>query len=185
LAEFVAVAKAKPDTIDYASNGVGVSPHMVMERFQRTAGIKLRHIPYKGSQFAMQDILGGRVPVMWVAVSPSLSLIQSGKLIPVAVGSLERSPLLPQVPTISESGFPGFEASSWIGMLGPANMPEALVKKIQTDLKKVTQNAAYGEQQAAKGNVAHGSTSEEFAQRIRADYNHNKALFASGVITRQ
>jgi tripartite-type tricarboxylate transporter receptor subunit TctC len=185
LTEFVAAAKAKPGTIDYASNGVGVSPHMAMELFQRTAGIKLKHIPYKGSGPAMQDMLGGRVPVMWAAVSSTLSQVQSGKLVPIAVGSLERSPLLPQVPTVSESGFPGFEAATWIGVMGPAKLPDALARKIQTDLQKITQNAAYREQQAAKGNEVRASTSEEFANRIRAEYNRNKALFASGEIPRE
>jgi tripartite-type tricarboxylate transporter receptor subunit TctC len=185
LAEFVAAAKAKPGMIHYASNGVGVSPHMAMELFQRTAGIKLNHIPYKGSGPAMQDMLGGRVPVMWAAVSSALPHIQSGKLIPLVVGSLERLSLLPQVPTVSESGFPGFEAAEWIGMMGPGNMPEALVRKIQTDLQKVTSNAAYREQQVARGNQVRASTTDEFAKRIRAEYNRNKELFASGEIRRE
>lgn len=185
LAEFVAVAKAKPGMIDYASNGVGVSPHMAMERFQRTTGTKLKHIPYKGSAPAMQDVLGGRVPVMWAAVGTVLSQVQSGQLVPVAVGSLERSPLLPQVPTVSESGFPGFDAAEWFGVMGPANMPEALVQKIQDDLQKVTQSAAYREQQAARGSEVRASTSSEFVKRIHAEYNRNKVLFASGEIPRE
>jgi tripartite-type tricarboxylate transporter receptor subunit TctC len=185
VAEIVAAAKAKPGTIDYASNGVGVSPHMAMELFQRTAGVKLNHIPYKGSGPAMQDMLGGRVPVMWAAVSSTMAQVQSGKLVPVAVGSLERSPLLPNVPTVAESGYPGFEAAEWIGVMGPAKMPEALVRKIQADLQKVTQSAAYREQQTARGNEARFSTSEEFAKRISAEYNRNKAMFASGEIPRE
>ncbi len=186
LAEFVAAAKAKPGMIDYASNGIGVSPHIAMERFQRIAGIKLNHIPYKGSAPALLDVIGGRVPIMWTAVSAILPHVQSGKLVPVAFGGLERSPLLPQVPTVSESGFPGFEATTWIGVLGPAKMPEALVQKIQADLQKVTQNAAYRERQAAHGNAVHTtSTSDEFAKRFLADYNRNKALLASGEIRRE
>ncbi len=186
LAEFVAAAKAKPGMINYASNGIGIVPHMAMERFQRIAGIKLNHIPYKGSAPALLDVIAGRVPIMWTAISAILPHVQSGKLVPVAVGSLERSPLLPQVPTVSESGFPGFEVTSWIGLLGPAKMPEALVQKIQADLQKVTQNAAYRERHKAHGNEVHtASTSDEFAKRFLADYNRNKALFASGEIRRE
>ncbi len=185
LAEFVAAAKAKPGMIDYASNGVGGAVHMAMERFQRAAGIKLNHIPYKGSGPAALDVIGGRVPAMWGGVASLQSQVRSGMLVPVAVGSLERSPLLPQVPTVSESGFPGFEAATWIGVVGPAKMPGSLVQKIQTDLQKITQNAAYRERQTAVGNEALSSTSDEFAKRIRDEYNHNKALFASGEIPRE
>lgn len=185
LAEFIVAAKAKPGAISYASNGVGLSPHMAMELFQRTAGIRLNHIPYKGSGPAMQDMLGGRVPVMWAAVSSALPHLQSGKLIALAVSSLERLPLLPQVPTVSESGFPGFKAAEWIGILGPGNIPAALVQKIHGDLQKVTNTAAYREQQSARGNQVLASTTEEFTKRIRGEYHRNKELFESGEIRRE
>jgi tripartite-type tricarboxylate transporter receptor subunit TctC len=185
VAELVAQAKAMPDGIDYASNGVGVSPHMAMEHFQRTADIKLNHIPYKGSAQAFQDVLGGRVPVMWAAVSVSVPHIQAGKLAPLAIGSVDRLPLLPNVPTVSELGYRGFEAATWIGVMGPGKLPDALTQKIQADLRKVTQNAAYRERQIATGNEVRGSTSEEFAKRIAAEYSRNKALFANGGIARE
>ena len=185
VADLIAAAKAKPGSIDYASNGVGVAPHMAMELFQRAANIKLNHIPYKGSAAAFQDILGGRVPIMWAAVSVSLPHVQSGKLVPLAMGSVERSPQLLQVPTLAEQGYPGFEAATWIGVLGPAKMPDALVQKIAADLRKVNQNAAYRERQTAVGNEVRGSTSAEFAKRIATEYDRNKALFASGSIARE
>lgn len=185
VAELVTQAKTKPDAVDYASNGVGVSPHMAMEHFQRATDIKLRHIPYKGSAQAFQDVLGGRVGVMWAAVSVSVPHIQSGKLVPLAIGSLERSPLLPNVPTVSELGYRGFEAATWIGVMGPGKMPDALVQKIQADLRKVTQNAGYRERQIATGNEVRSSTNEEFSKRIAAEYSRNKALFASGGIARE
>jgi tripartite-type tricarboxylate transporter receptor subunit TctC len=183
--DFVAKARNKPGSIDYASNGVGVSPHMAMESFQRTAKIKVNHITYKGSVLAMQDMLGGRIPIMWGAVSSTSPHIQSGKLIPVAIGSLERSPLLPDVPTVSESGFSGFEAGTWVGIIGPSKMPPSLIQKIQTDLQKVTANPSYRKQQASKGNEVRSSTSLEFSERIRAEYSRNKMLFESGVIPRE
>ncbi len=185
LAEFVAAAKAKPGMIDYASNGVGGAHHITMERFQRIAGVKLNHIPYKGGAPALLDVIGGRVPVMWVAVATALSQVRSGTLVPVAVGSLERLPLLPQVPTFSESGFPGFEAVAWMGVMGPAKMPGSLVQKIQTDLQKITQNADYHNRQTANGNEVRASTSDEFVKRFLADYNRNKEMSARGEIPRE
>lgn len=183
--DFVTKARSKPGSIDYASNGVGVSPHMAMESFQRTAKIKVNHITYKGSVLAMQDMLGGRIPIMWGAVSSTSPHLQSGKLIPVAIGSLERSPLLPDVPTVSESGFSGFEAGTWVGIMGPSKMPPSLIQKIQTDLQKVTANPSYRKQQASKGNEVRSSTSVEFSERIRAEYSRNKTLFESGIIPRE
>jgi tripartite-type tricarboxylate transporter receptor subunit TctC len=185
VADLVAQAKAKPDGIDYASNGVGVSPHMAMEHFQRAADVKLKHIPYKGSAQAFQDVLGGRVGVMWAAISVSVPHIQSGKLVPLAVGSLERSPLLPNVPTISELGYRGLEAGTWIGVMGPGKMPDALVQKIQSDLRKITQNPSYRERQVASGNEVRSSTSDEFSKRIAAEFKRNKELFANGTIARE
>lgn len=185
VAELVAAAKARPGAIDYASNGIGASPHISMEVFQHSAGIKLNHIPYKGSGPAMVDILGGRVSLMWGAVASTLAQIRSGKLVPLAVGSLERLPLMPEVPTISESGFPAFEAVSWVGIVGPAKMPDALVQKINADLQKVMQTAAYREQQVANGSVVRGGTSDDFAKQIRTEYERAKDLFSSGQIKRQ
>lgn len=184
VAEVVAAAKAKPGGIDYASNGVGGSPHMSMEFFQRAADIRLKHIPYKGSGPAMQDMLGGRVSLLWAALSSAMPHIQSGKLVPVAFGGRERSPLLPQVPTISES-FSGLDAVSWVGLVGPAKLPDALVQKINADLQKVMQTAAYRNLQAAKGNEVRGGTSDEFGKQIRVEYERNKAMFASGGMTRE
>ena len=184
VAELVAAAKAKPGVIDYASNGVGAAPHMSMEVFQRTAGIKLKHIPYKGSGPALQDMLGDRVSLMWAAVSSAMPHIQSGKLVPVAFGSRERSPLFPQVPTLGES-FSGLEAVTWIGVVGSAKIPDALVQKINTDLQKVMQTATYRDLQMAKGNEVRGGTSDEFAKQIRFEYERNKAMFASGEIARE
>ena len=183
--DFISKAKSKPGSIDYASNGIGVSPHMAMELFQRTAGIKLNHVPYKGSGLALQDMLGGRVPIMWTAVSSTMMHIKSGKLVPVAMGSLERSPLLPNVPTVSETGFPGFEAATWVGVMGPSKIPSAIIQKIQADLQKVTASPAYRKQQADKGNEVRSSTSDEFAELIRMEYSRNKVLFESGEISRE
>jgi len=179
LAELIAAAKARPGAIDYSSAGVGTSPHLVMEVFQRVAGIKLNHIAYKGGAPALQDVLAGHVPITWGNIATAQSHIQAGnRLVALAVGSLERSALLPNVPTVAELGFPGFEAGNWVAVMGPAKLPEALVRSLHADLQKVTQTAAYRERLTALGSESRSSTREEFAKRIREESGRNKALLA-------
>lgn len=184
FAELIAAAKAKPNGIDYASSGIGASHHLSMELLQRATGIKLHHIAYKGGAPALQGVLAGEVPVMWVAVSTALPHIQSGKLMPLAIGSLERTPLLPNVPTVAELGHPGFEAGNWVGIMGPRGLSAELTRKIQADLLKVVGAPAYRERLLSHGNEVRSSTSEEFASRIRTEYSRNKAFFATTGIGR-
>jgi tripartite-type tricarboxylate transporter receptor subunit TctC len=185
LPELIAAAKAQPGAMEYASNGVGATPHMAMEFLQRAAGVKLKHIPYRGSGPALQDILGGRVGVMWAAVPSAMAHIKSGKLVPLAYGSRQRSPLLPQVPTVAELGFPGFEAVSWVALVGPAKMPNAVVQKINADLQKIIHDTAFVEQQVTKGSELRGGSSDDLARQIRQEFDRNKALFASGAIAKE
>jgi tripartite-type tricarboxylate transporter receptor subunit TctC len=185
LAELIAAAKTRPDALEYGSNGIGGTPHMAMEYLQRAAGIRLRHIPYKGSAAVMQDMLGGRVGLMWGAVSSVMAQVKAGKLIPIAYGSRQRSPLLPQVPTVAELGYPGFEAISWVGLSAPVKTPDAVVQKINADLQKVLHDPTFVEQQVARGNEVRGGSSEEFARQIRLEYERNKALFATGAIPKE
>lgn len=178
LAEFIDLAKRRPGEIDYASGGTGASHHLSMEALQRAAGIRLNHIAYKGGAPGLQDVLAGHVPVMWVAVSTVLPQIQAGKVVPLAIGSLERSRLLPDVPTMDELGFPKFEAGNWVGIMGPTGLPDSLVQKIQQDLAKVTQSPQYKEKISAQGNEARTSGTAEFAERIKVEYARNKELAA-------
>jgi tripartite-type tricarboxylate transporter receptor subunit TctC len=179
LAELVALAKSKPDAIDYASSGIGASHHLSMENLQRVTGTKLHHIIYKGGAPALQAVLSGEVGVSWVAVSTALPHIQAGKLVPLAIGSLERSPLLANVPTVAELGYPGFEAGNWVGIIGPKGMDPALVRKIQGDLMTVVRSPGYRERLVSQGNEVRSSTTEEFVKRIQQEYAHNKNFFAS------
>ncbi|MDX3906501.1 MAG: tripartite tricarboxylate transporter substrate binding protein [Pigmentiphaga sp.] len=178
LDEFIALAKRRPGEIDYASGGTGASHHLSMEALQRAAGIQLNHIAYKGGAPGLQDVVAGHVPVMWVAVSTVLSQIQAGKVVPLAIGSLERSRLLPNVPTMDELGFPKFEAGNWVGVMGPPGLPDALVRKIQADLATVTQSKEYKDRIGAQGNEARTSGTAEFAERIKVEYARNKELAA-------
>jgi tripartite-type tricarboxylate transporter receptor subunit TctC len=178
LGEFVSLAKAKPGSVDYASFGFGTAHHISMERLQSAAGIKVNHVPY-GTTSPVSDLIAGHIPVMWSGVSSVLTNIQAGKLVPLAVGSAERSPHLPNVPTVAETGYPGFEAGIWVGLLAPAGLPAALTQKIQRDLQAVVRSSAFRERIAAQGNEARSSTTAEFANLIQVDYARNKALFGT------
>jgi tripartite-type tricarboxylate transporter receptor subunit TctC len=177
FADFVAAAKARPGAIDYASFGIGTSPHVAMERLQRDAGVKLNHVPYKGSPPAVQDLLGGQVQVMWGPLSTALPHIQAGTLVPLAAGSLERLALLPSLPTLPELGFPGFEAGNWFGLVAPAKLPDAVARKIEADLRKVAQSDGYRERLKAAGIEVRTGSAAELAKRVETEYARNKALF--------
>src|SRR5438552_13835540 len=124
--ELIAYAKANPGKLNFASSGPGTSIHLSGELFKVMAGVQMTHVPYKGSAPALQDLLGGQVQLMFDNLPPSLPHIKAGKLRALAVTSVARSPALPDVPTIAESGLPGFEASSWFGILVPAGTPSAI-----------------------------------------------------------
>lgn len=180
LPELIAAAKANSGTIAYASSGIGTSNHLAMEMFQRAAGIKLNHIAYKGGAPALQDVLGGHVPLVWSAISTASPYAQPGsQLVPLAVSSLERSALFPNVPTVSELGFPGFEAGNWVAVMAPAKLPEAVAQNIEATLHQVTQTEAYRKRLAALGSESRTSTRDELAQRIRAESIRNKTLLSA------
>jgi tripartite-type tricarboxylate transporter receptor subunit TctC len=182
LGDFLAAARAKPGAIDYASSGHGGPHHMAMVSLQRQAGITLNHIPYKGGAQALQDVVAGRVPVMFSGISTALPFIKEGKLLPLASGTLERSPLMPDVPTVAELGYPGFEASPWAAVMAPRDTPPALVEKISADLARVTRTQAYRDALVSFGNEVRSSTPRALAERIRREYDTNRALIkAAGI----
>ena len=135
--ELVALAKAKPGTLNYGSLGSGSTSHLTMELFRATAGIQITHVPYKGSPPAYTDLFSGNIQLMFDAVPAVIPHAKSGKLRALAVGSSTRSPFLPDVPTVAESGYPGFEAVGWIGLAAPAKTPEAVLNKINAEVVKI------------------------------------------------
>lgn len=138
LKDLIAIVKAKPDALSYASVGNGTSPHLSAELLVQATGMRIQHVPYKGSAPALVDIMGGQIPMGFDNISGTLPLIKSGKLRAIAVTSAKRSPLLPDVPTISETaGLQDYEMSSWLGLCGPAGMPGPVVQKISTDAMAV------------------------------------------------
>jgi tripartite-type tricarboxylate transporter receptor subunit TctC len=167
--ELIAYAKANPGKLNFASSGSGTSIHLSGELFKVMTGVQMAHIPYKGSAPAVTDLVGGQVQLMFDNLPSSLPFIKAGKLRALAVTSAARSPALPDVPTIAESGVPGFEASSWFGLLAPAGTPRDVVAKINADTAKWLASPDAKEKLAAQGAAAAGGSPEDFAKHIQAE----------------
>jgi len=134
LQEFVALAKSKTDQLNYGTTGVGAANHLVTELFDRKAGIRMTHIPYRGTALAVTDLIAGQVQVVFADPISALPHIKAGTLLALAVTSKERSPVAPDVPTIAESGYPGFDAIAWHGILAPANTPTAIINRLNAEI---------------------------------------------------
>ena len=169
VAELIAYGKANPGKLNFASSGSGTSIHLSGELFKVLTGVQMTHVPYKGSAPALTDLMGGHVQLMFDNLPSSLALIKGGKLRAIAVTSLNRAPALPDVPTVAESGVPGFEASSWFGILAPAGTPHDVVTKINGDVTKWLASPEAKEKLLAQGANAAGGTPEDFAKHIQAE----------------
>jgi tripartite-type tricarboxylate transporter receptor subunit TctC len=181
VADLIKLAKDKPGQINFASSGSGTSIHLSGELFKTMAGVDMTHVPYKGSSPALVDLIGGQVQIMFDNLPSALPQIKAGKLRAIAVTSLKRAPVLPDVPTISESGLPGFEASSWFGVLAPAGTPAPIVARINAEVNKWLQSADARERLLSQGAEAAGGTPEQFAHHIRAESEKwAKVVKASG-----
>jgi tripartite-type tricarboxylate transporter receptor subunit TctC len=169
VADLIKLAKEKPGQLNFASSGSGTSIHLSGELFKTMAGVDMMHVPYKGSAPAVTDLMGGQVQLMFDNLPSSLAQIKAGKLRAIAVTSAERAPALPNIPTIAESGLPGFEASSWFGLLAPSGTPAAVVARINADVNQWLQTAEAKEKLLAQGAAPAGGTPEQFAAHIRAE----------------
>jgi tripartite-type tricarboxylate transporter receptor subunit TctC len=169
LAGIIAAARAKPGDLTYASPGNGTVSHLVGELLQQTAGVKMQHIPYKGASQALTDLMGGRVDLFLSSVPSALAQIKGGKLRAVAVTSKRRSPSLPDVQTVAEAGFPGFDATTWFGILAPAKTPQAVVDKLNAEINAALKSPEVGEKIASEGGVALGGSAADFAALLQAD----------------
>jgi tripartite-type tricarboxylate transporter receptor subunit TctC len=167
LKDFVAAAKAKPGEIAYASLGNGSTSHLTMEAFQATSGIKLNHIPFKGSSDAQTQIIGGSVPVMSDTVPGVLAQVKAGKLRAIGVAIPQRSPYLPDVPTIAEQGYPGFESVGWIGLAAPAKTPAPILDRLNAELRKMLQDPAVKERLDQLAFTPVGDSRSEFATWVK------------------
>jgi len=167
--ELIAYAKANPGKLNFASSGNGTSIHLSGELFKVMTGVQMTHVPYKGSAPALQDLIAGQVQLMFDNLPPSLPQIKAGKLRALAVTSATRAPALPDVPTVAESGLPGFEASSWFGLLAPAGTPPALIAKINAEVLAWLASPEGKEKLASIGANPAGGSPEDFARHIQAE----------------
>jgi tripartite-type tricarboxylate transporter receptor subunit TctC len=179
--EFVAAAKAKPGEVNYASLGSGSTSHLTMEMFRSAAGITLNHVPFKGSADAQTQLMGGQVPVMFDAIPATAPHIKSGKLRGLGIATLKRSPFLPELPTIAESGYPGFEAVGWIGIAAPGKTPVPVLDKLNAEMNKILGRADVKERLDTLAFTPVGGTRAEFAAYIKSEIaKWGKAVKASG-----
>ena len=169
LARLIEAAKAKPGSVAYATPGNGSTPHMAIEFFERAAGIQLMHVPYKGGAPAITDVIGGQVPLVAVNALEVLPHVKSGRLKVIAVLSPGRSAMLPDVPTIAESGFPGFEASVWYGFVAPAATPKPIVAKLHAEVQKALETKEVRERMTAVGGEVIPGSAEMFGALIHSE----------------
>jgi len=182
LADLVTAAKAKPGEVNFASPGNGTVAHLTGEKFQKTAGIRFTHVPYKGANQALTDVISGQVQLYVSSVPSVLQQIRTGKLRPLAVTSEKRVDDLPQTPTVGEAGYKGFDAVTWFGFLAPAGTPKDAVAKLNAEFNKALQQPELKKRLGDEGADALGGTPEQFAQLIRDDIARwGKIVKESGV----
>jgi tripartite-type tricarboxylate transporter receptor subunit TctC len=182
VAELIAQAKQKPGQLNFASAGTGSGTHINGEKFKLAAGIDVVHIPYKGTPEALTDTMAGRVTYFFAPISAALPLVRDGKLRALAVSTAKRSSVLPNVPTIAESGLPGFDYSLWVGMFAPAGTPAAVVERIARDLQATAQAAEVKERLAALGAEPMPMTPSEFEQFVAVEIvDSAKVIKAAGI----
>jgi tripartite-type tricarboxylate transporter receptor subunit TctC len=167
--EFAALVKANPGKYTFGSFGTGSSSHIVGERFARSQGLDMAHVPYKGAAPLVTDLLGGQVSSSWIDVSTATQHIASGKLKPLVVTGPRRAPMLPNVPTMAERGFTGYEPLGWVGMFAPAGTPKALIDKISQDVMRVVRMPDVSARLNEQTLVPVGDTPESFANTLRQD----------------
>lgn len=167
--ELIAYAKSRPGQLNNSSPGNGTPPHLAGELFKKMAGVDIVHVPYKGSPEALQDMMSGAIQLTFGGVATVLPHIRSGKFRPLGVSSLETCPLAPEIPTIAELGFPGFETTSWWGMSVRSGVPKEIVSRLHTEVVKIIQLPEIRERFGSLGVVPTSSTPEQFDAYIRAE----------------
>ena len=182
LADISNAAKSKPGQITYGSPGNGTVAHLTMELLQIDGNIKLQHIPYKGSNQALTDLLGGQIQIYASSIPTALGQIKNGQLRAIAVTSLKRSGALPNVPTISESGIKGFEANTWFGFVAPAGTPQNIINELNKNINQVLKQPDVRARLLNEGGEVLGGTPEQFSNLLAKDIAHwGKIIKASGI----
>jgi tripartite-type tricarboxylate transporter receptor subunit TctC len=168
--DLVALAKAKPGTIPFASTGIGSPPHLAQEMLDASAGVQFLHVPYRGAAPALTDLLGGQVEVTVLDVPVVISQIRAGTLLPIGVASDKRDPLLPDVPTFAEQGYPNTDASSWYGLLAPAKTPPAVIAKLNKAVIDALADPGLHEKLVNAGAAPAADTPDAFGTFLKAEY---------------
>ncbi|OFZ93369.1 MAG: hypothetical protein A3I62_03200, partial [Betaproteobacteria bacterium RIFCSPLOWO2_02_FULL_62_79] len=167
--ELIAFAKARPGQLTYSSAGVGASAHLAGALFETMTGTKMVHVPYKGSALALTDLIGGQVSLSFSTSASAMPHVRSGRLRALAGTGAARSPALPDLPTVAESGAPGYEASLWYGFVGPARMPAEIVQRLNSEIVAVLKLPEVRDRLANEGVEARSTTPEEFAKLLMSD----------------
>lgn len=170
VGELIALAKAKPGQLNYASTGSGSLPHLSMELFKSMAGVNIVHVPYRGAGPALVDLLSGQVQVMALGMVSAQVQVKAGKLRAIAITSPKRSSLMPEVPTVSESGLPGFDVTGWYGVFVPRGTPAAIVTQLQTQIARILRMPDVGARLATEGADVGGNSPEEFAAFVKTEH---------------
>lgn len=169
VAELIALARAKPDTLNFASSGTGTITHLIGELFKSQAGIRVTHVPYKSGVQSVPDVMSGQVAYLFDSIVWSLPQIKAGKLKGLAITSSKRSALAPDLPTVAEQGLPGFEGTTWLAIAAPAGTPTEVVNRLQSEIARHLASPDVRQKLAAQGAEAESSTPAELAALIRGD----------------
>ena len=181
--EVIADAKANPDKLAYGSNGNGTAQHMIGTQFEMETGVKVLHVPYKGSAPLTTDLLGGQVTMSFDTITPVLPFIKEGKLRALAVTTAKRSSALPNVPTLQEAGVPNVAIGTWFGLLAPAATPKPVIARLNTEIVKIIQSPEFKKQMADIGAEPIGNKPEEMGKQIKEETEKFARLVKDGKIT--
>ena len=182
IRELIALAKARPGQLVYASSGMGTGPHLSMELFLSMAHVKMGHVPYKGTGPGLIDTIAGQVPVLMSTLLPPLPHIKTGRLRPLGVTGTKRVVSLPDVPTVAEAGVPGYEVVGWYGIAAPANTPRSIITKLHGEIAGILKSPDVRAKLAADGAEAVGSTPEQFAALIQSEIDKwGKVVKSAGI----
>ena len=167
--ELIELAKKNPGQLNYSTSGIGSVAHLTSEMFAAMAGIKIVHVPYKGTQLSIPDLMSGQIAMLFDNVLTAKPHVEGGKLKGIAISSRERSSLVPGIPTVSESGLPGFDSWNWFGVFGPAGTPPAVVERVNAELNRLVSDAAIKERFAQLGFETTGGTPADFAAVVQSE----------------
>jgi len=181
VAELIALAKKRPGELTFSSAGVGTGSHLAGELFNIMADVKLVHVPYKGNAPSVTDLLGGQVSLSFINAIVVLPHLKSGKLRGLAVSSLQRFPVMPEMPTISEAGLPGFEAVGWNGLFAPSGTPREVIQRLNAETVRILKSPEIREKLVAQGAIVEGTSADDLAAFLRVDVERwSKTIKASG-----